>query len=70
MTGGVHDRRCAWQGMCMAGGMHSKGACMAERGACVVGETATAADGMHPTENVFLLFIALLLLAHGAPLFV
>ena len=43
--------RCAWgacvwggmQGVCMAGGMHGRG------GACVAGETAIAADGMHPT---------------------
>ena len=32
----------AWQGACVAGGMHGYGACMA-------GETATSADGMHPT---------------------
>ena len=35
---GVHG----WQGACMAGGMRGKGA-------CVAGETATAADGTHPT---------------------
>ena len=33
--GGMHDRGHAWQGVCMAGPMHSKRA-------CVVGETATA----------------------------
>ena len=38
---------------CVAGGMHGRGACvergMHGRGACVAGETATAADGTHPT---------------------
>ena len=49
MTQGVHGRgvcggaRHAWQGACMAGGMCDKGACVAK-------ETATAADGTHPTE--------------------
>ena len=46
----------AWQGMCvvggvagicMVGGVHDRGC--AWQGACVAGETATAADGMHPT---------------------
>ena len=36
--GGMHSRACAWQG----GGRFMVGACMA-------GETATAADGTHPT---------------------
>ena len=36
------------------GGMHGKGACVAGGrvwwwGACVAGDTATAADGTHPT---------------------
>ena len=35
--GGVHDRRA-----CVAGGVHGGGT-------CVAGETATAADGTHPT---------------------
>ena len=40
-------RERVWQGACMAGacvvgGMHGRGACMA-------GETATAAGSMHPT---------------------
>ena len=44
--------------MCVAGGMHGggagRGACVAGGawqggGACVVGDTATAADGTHPT---------------------
>ena len=46
----------AWQGVCMAWGMHGKGECVAKRvvrskwgGGCVAGETATAADGMHTT---------------------
>ena len=44
-------------GLVAKGGMHGKGggACMAKGGhawqigACVAGETASAADGMHPT---------------------
>ena len=49
---GMHGGGCVWQGACMAGGMHGGGcawlgACVA--GACMAGETATAADGMHPT---------------------
>ena len=40
MAGGVHSRR-----------VHGRGACMEEpcMAVCVVGETATAADGPHPT---------------------
>ena len=38
MAGGMCGRGCAWQG-----GMHGGG------GACMAGETATAADGTHPT---------------------
>ena len=38
MMGGMHSRRCAWQG-----GMHGGG------GAYVGGETATAVGCMHPT---------------------
>ena len=43
------DRVCV-----VKGDMHSKGACMVRgdmhgRGAYVAGETATAADGTHPT---------------------
>ena len=33
-------------GTCVAGGMHGRG--------CVAGETATAADGMHPIGSAFL----------------
>ena len=42
--GNVHGKRGhAWRrGVCLVGG------------ACVAGETATAADGMHPTWNAFL----------------
>ena len=51
---------CEWQGgACMAGGVHGRvgmcgmGACMAGgmygRGACMTGQMATAAGGMHPT---------------------
>ena len=44
MAGGLHGRR-----PCMVGGVHGRGACMAGgKGACMAGETATAADGMHP----------------------
>ena len=34
-------------GACMVGGIHGRG--HAWRGACMAGETATAADGRHPT---------------------
>ena len=40
--GGMHVRGYAWQEHAGQLGMHGRGACMA-------GETATAADGMHPT---------------------
>ena len=40
----MHGRGHAWQGACMMGGMHGKGACMARghawQGACMAG-------GMH-----------------------
>ena len=51
---------CAWQGACMVGGcawqgghawqggMHGRG-CVWWGGSCVAGETATEADGTHPT---------------------
>ena len=51
MTGGQ-----AWQRVCMAGEMHGRGhvqqreACMVGVGACMAGDTATAADGTHPTR--------------------
>ena len=35
-------------GVCVAGGHAWQGTCMAG-GACVVGKTATAVDGTHPT---------------------
>ena len=42
-----------WQGACMAGRACMAGACMAGgcvwQGACMARETATAADGTHPT---------------------
>ena len=53
-------RGCAWQGACVAegmygkegmcgkGGVHGKGS-MWGKGACVAGEMAAAADGMHST---------------------
>ena len=40
--GGAWQRACVARGACVWGGMHG-------RGVCVAGETATAADGMHPT---------------------
>ena len=48
-SGGVCDRghtSCGrvWWRACVAGGMHGRG-----RGACVAGETATAAGCTHPT---------------------
>ena len=51
---GVHGRGHAWQGgmcgrgVCMAGGMHGRGHAW-QLGECMAGETATAADVMHPT---------------------
>ena len=45
--GGMHDRRCAWQGVCMAAGCVAGD--MHNREACVARETATTADGTHPT---------------------
>ena len=36
------------RGACMVGGHAWQGACMAGEG-CVAGDTATAADGTHPT---------------------
>ena len=44
--GGIHGGVCVWQGACMVGRQHAwQGACMA----CLAEETATAADGTHPT---------------------
>ena len=40
---GEHGRGCAWQGVCMAGGVHGRGACVAGgawQGVCMAG-------GMH-----------------------
>ena len=58
MAGGVHGREHVWQG-CMAEGMHGRGCAWqgyAWKGgrhpwqeACMALETATAADGTHPT---------------------
>ena len=47
--GGIHGR-----GTCVAGGMCGSGVCvwqggMCGQGVCMAGETATAADGTHPT---------------------
>ena len=38
---------CAWQAACMSGACVAGGC--AWQGACVARETATAADGTHPT---------------------
>ena len=60
MAGGMHGRKgvCgrghAWQGgmggrgACVAGGAWQGGGHAWQRGACMAGETATAADGTHP----------------------
>ena len=47
--GGMHGRGCTWQG-----GMHGREhawrrGVRGRGGACVAGETATVADGTHPT---------------------
>ena len=60
--GGMHGKGGhAWQrggmhgegGACMAGSLHGRGHVwqggVRGKGACVAGETATAADGTHPT---------------------
>ena len=63
--GGMPSRGHAWWGTCLGGGkhgggmpsrghawwegMHSRGHAWQGDGACVAGETATAADGTHPT---------------------
>ena len=41
--GGMHGWGHAWQGACVARGHVWQG------GTCMAGETATAADGKHPT---------------------
>ena len=53
-TGGgvrMHGRGHAWQGACMAGGMHGRGGGVhgpgGWQGACVAGEGACMAGGMH-----------------------
>ena len=49
---GMHVRGNAWQGHAWQMGMHVRGNAWqghAWQGACMAGETATAADGMHPT---------------------
>ena len=49
MAGGMHGGGYVWQQVCVVGGgdMHGRG--IHDRGTCMVGETATAADGTHPT---------------------
>ena len=53
--GDMHGRGHVWQGgmhggrgACIAWGMHGIGVCMTG-GVCMARETATAADGTHPT---------------------
>ena len=55
--GGIYGGGHVWRAVCMAGGHMGQLACRAGacvvgwgEGACVVGETVTAADGTHPTE--------------------
>ena len=63
--GGVHGRGHAWQGVCVAGGMHCRGGMhsrghvwqvgmhdkggMHHRGACMAGAMSARAGGTHPT---------------------
>ena len=50
VAGGMHGRGYAWWGACVVGDACMAGACIWGGGVgCVVGETATAADGTHPT---------------------
>ena len=65
MAGGMRGKGHTWQGcVCSGGGMCGRGACVAGghvwqgacvaggltcQGACEAGQTATAADGTHPT---------------------
>ena len=49
MAGGMCGRgACMVGGACIAWGMHGIGVCMTG-GVCMARETATAADGTHPT---------------------
>ena len=68
MAGGMHGSGHIWQGACMVGGVHGRGHTWwggmhgrghAWQGACMAGETATAADGTHPTgmPSYVLLFL-------------
>ena len=50
VTGYGCDLLCIWIGMHMrGGGVHGRGVCVAGGGVYMAGETATAADGTHPT---------------------
>ena len=42
--GGMRD-----EGVCIGGSMRGEGGMLGRGGTCVAGETATAADGTHPT---------------------
>ena len=65
----------AWQGVCVVGVMHGRGRVwqggmygrggVHGRGACMAGETATAADGTHPTgmHSCFILYSSLVLIS-------
>ena len=60
VKGGMHGKGwvCMARGACMAGGMYSRRACVVGGGS-MAGETATAADGMHPTgmRSCFFMFL-------------
>ena len=68
---GIHGRGYVWQGVHSKGGMHGKGGMQCKGGmhggggACVAGETATAADGTHPTGMHSCLFDDNLLVTSG-----
>ena len=55
VAGGKHDRECVWWGVCMVLGHTWQGENVINNiawwggGACMAGETATAADGRHPS---------------------
>ena len=69
MAGGMRGRVHAWQGTCMAGGMHDRGMC--GMGAYVAGETATVVGDTHPTgmhSSYFLLGSTLFMAGNPNPI--
>ena len=48
----LHGRGCAWQGLCMAGDMHGRWACLVGR-VCVVRGGVYVAGGMHGEGGVY-----------------